>query len=1181
MKMKAESEGKGGSVDDNAGWLSYTLLAHLDPIFEVGCKRPLELKDLGEVSKHNRAKAVYGRFSTYFSRDKSAKRSMWDIIWKTVRYRRIALALILFAISAALQLGPVMILNRLVQDFEGTHDYNQRDVWILVALLFVFPVMCSLCQSHSNVLMLNIGIQVRNALIGAIYRKSMTVSPSERQKIGAGKIISMFSDDTNNLKLMISAIHNVVLAPLQIGALLYLIYQQVGPSVFVGLGYSVVSTPIAGIVMSMFFAYYKEKKTKSDLRVKLMNEVLNGIRIIKYYAWEDAFVEKIRQVRAAEVTLLYKMGYLFNTVFAFLLLGGPQFQTILIFLTYIGLGNSLDAATAFTTLTLFGIMTTPLLFISFGLQQISLATVSLGRIAQYLDAEDLGSYVENVDGNLHSNGAEMDSSVVVVLENAHLGWTKEADSADANALAAAPKKDVSAAYENVPSSEPVAAGSPEEAERGADEKQATKGDEEAPANSTRAVHTLVDINFAVTKGTLVGIVGSVGCGKSSILQALLGEMHLHRGRISMRSGLKVAFCDQRPWIVNATVKENILFGEEYDADRMQRALYASALEDDLRLLTAGIDTEIGERGVTLSGGQKARVALARAVYANADIYLLDDPLSAVDAHVGQHIFSQCLKQALANKTILLVTNQLHVLPACDQVVVLDDHGRMLTAGSYDDLARRGVDVAKFVQPVVSDASGADDAGTSDASAYDGSPNPPQNQVTKESGAKAVAEKPTTDVSKEGAAGKLMTDEERNDGDVPWSVYVTYFSYGGLMWFALTLLAQLANQGLQIGGNFWLSAWGEETSNLETDKGEEMSTSRSFGWFRGYAGLLTASVVMMSVSRILLTQHRLNAAVRFHEELLHRVLFLKMSFFDTTPVGRIVNRFAQDVATIDEELAQTMSQAISLFGSVFGSIGAIVAATKGTFLILLIPLMFIYNKWNTFFRKSNTAMARLEAVSRSPIYADFSQTLSGTSTIHAYRQEERFIETLEAFVDANSVPNLLQQVAVQWLSVRLDTLGAVVMFFMGALAVLSKQADFVPAGFLALGLSYAIQMITLLKYAVTVVCTLEAQFNAVQRVRHYGCNLDTEESVPIAKTVISEGKEGTGKPSTGGVTGGDVEMQLVPTHEPMIQPPADWPVTGSVVFDNVQMRYRDGPLVLKGVSFGVNGGEKIGIAGRTG
>lgn len=1180
--MKGESEGKGGSVDDNAGWLSYTLLAHLDPIFEVGCKRPLELKDLGDVSKHNRAKAVYSRFSTFFSRDKSAKRSMWDIVWKTVRYRRIALALILFALAAALQLGPVMILNRLVQDFEGTHDYNQRDLWILVALLFVFPVLCSLCQSHSNVLMLNIGIQVRNALIGAIYRKSMTVSPSERQKIGAGKIISMFSDDTNNLKLMISAIHNVVLAPLQIGALLFLIYQQVGPSVFVGLGYSAVSTPIAGIVMSMFFAYYKEKKTKSDLRVKLMNEVLNGIRIIKYYAWEDAFVEKIRQVRAAEVTLLYKMGYLFNTVFAFLLLGGPQFQTILIFLTYIGLGNTLDAATAFTTLTLFGIMTTPLLFISFGLQQISLATVSLGRIAQYLDAEDLGSYVEDVDGNLHSNGAELDSSVVIVLENAHLGWTREADSAEeANTVASVPKKDESTAYENVPSSEPVAAGSPVEAENGSDEKQAAKGDEEAPANSTRAVQTLVDINFAVTKGTLVGIVGSVGCGKSSILQALLGEMHLRRGRISMRSGLKVAFCDQRPWIVNATVKENILFGEEYDAGRMQRALYASALEDDLRLLTAGIDTEIGERGVTLSGGQKARVALARAVYADADIYLLDDPLSAVDAHVGQHIFSQCLKQALANKTILLVTNQLHVLPACDQVVVLDDHGRMLSAGSYDDLVRRGLDVAKFVQPVVSDPSGTDDAGTSDAPASDGGPTSPQSQATKGTGGKGTTEKAAPGVSKEGAAGKLMTDEERNDGDVPWTVYATYISYGGLMWFSLTLLAQVANQGLQIGGNFWLSAWGEETSNLETDKGEDMSKSRSFDWFRGYAGLLTASVVMMSVSRILLTQHRLNAAVRFHEELLHRVLFLKMSFFDTTPVGRIVNRFAQDVATIDEELAQTMSQAISLFGSVIGSIGAIVAATKGTFLILLIPLMFIYNKWNTFFRKSNTALARLEAVSRSPIYADFSQTLSGTSTIHAYRQEERFIETLEAFVDANSVPNLLQQVAVQWLSVRLDTLGAVVMFFMGALAVLSKQVDFIPAGFLALGLSYAIQMIALLKYAVTVVCTLEAQFNAVQRVRHYGCNLDTEESAPITNTAVSDGKEGPDKSSKGGVNAGDVEMELVPTHEPVILPPSGWPVTGSVVFENVQMRYRDGPLVLKGISFDVNGGEKIGIAGRTG
>lgn len=338
------------------------------------------------------------------------------------------------------------------------------------------------------------------------------------------------------------------------------------------------------------------------------------------------------------------------------------------------------------------------------------------------------------------------------------------------------------------------------------------------------------------------------------------------------------------------------------------------------------------------------------------------------------------------------------------------------------------------------------------------------------------------------------------------------------------------------------------------------------------------------SRTLLTYHRTNASDTLHSAILKKVVFFPVSFFDVTPIGRVINRFSQDMATIDEDLANTMSQLIGMGGSVLGSIGAIAGSTKGTFLILMIPLSILYRTFNQYFRKANTAIARLESVSRSPIYADFSQTLSGTTTIRAYRQNARFITTLEGYANKNTVPGVLQQIASQWLSIRLDFLGAVVIFFMGVLAITSQNNGFISAGYLALGLSYSIQMTAILKMAVRVFATVEAQFNSVERVYHYTNNFPTEDEDKATKADIASKKLTLDSALTEGL--GDIEMNNLallarPADKSPITPPENWPENGVVEFRDAVMRYRDGPLVLKGVNMKVNAHDHVGIAGRTG
>ena len=381
-----------GNLEESAGFFTFVLMSWLDQLFKKGYSRPLELSDLGEIGKADRSDILHEKFVKEYDIELHkvvAKRSLWGILWRTVGHSRPAIAIGLFFAASALQLGPVLILTRLVEYFQGVDTYEKWELWVMVALLFVFPVIASLCLAHSNAIMGHVGVQIRNILIGAIYRKSLKISPYYKQSISTGRIITMFSDDTSQIRDFLFILNNFVVAPFQIGAILYLIYLQVGVATFVGLAYTIFTLPICAVTFGYVFKLRVIKMKQTDLRVKLMNEVINGIRIIKYYAWENAFIKKIAAIRSGELYITAKMGYIFNAIFGIFLLGAVQIQTVLIFLTYISLGNQLDAATAFTTLTLFGLMTSPFMGVAFGLQQYNQSKISMQRIMEFLSANDI------------------------------------------------------------------------------------------------------------------------------------------------------------------------------------------------------------------------------------------------------------------------------------------------------------------------------------------------------------------------------------------------------------------------------------------------------------------------------------------------------------------------------------------------------------------------------------------------------------------------------------------------------------------------------------------------------------------------------------------------------------------------------------------------------------------------
>ena len=412
--------------------------------------------------------------------------------------------------------------------------------------------------------------------------------------------------------------------------------------------------------------------------------------------------------------------------------------------------------------------------------------------------------------------------------------------------------------------------------------------------------------------------------------------------------------------------------------------------------------------------------------------------------------------------------------------------------------------------------------------------------TDDDSSRSTDEPPTT---------TLMTIEEKAVGSVKWCTYSYYIKAGGIGNFFMVLISICLSQALTVVASYWLAHWGTLASRGSRDD-IPLTSEQNMYYLDYYALYTTMGVVALTARAIALAQHRLGTSVKMHEQLIDSTFGAAVAFFDVTPQGRLLNRFSSDMVTIDEELSQSISQLSNALFSVFGAVAAIAAATQGFFLILVLPLVVMYEKIQRYFRKSNTAIARLQSVSLSPIYTDFAQALTGLSTIRAYGGNQRFVDSLQKRVDYNTVPLIMSQLSTQWLAIRLHLIGALISFFIAVLAVAFE--GLIPASYLALGLTYSFQITTYLKFAVRMMATAEAQMNSVERVKYYVDNIEQENS-NILK----------------GADGKDVVV------------PDNWPSEGAVTGTGVQMRYRDGPLILKGVDFHVEGGEKIGIAGRTG
>ncbi|GBM92933.1 Canalicular multispecific organic anion transporter 2 [Araneus ventricosus] len=657
MRVKPSQVPKRQSPEERASFLSFLTFWWFNPMAVLGYKKPLVGEDMWELGDENKSETLQAEFNKYWlplvqkanshhsqvrasmSRRYSempnddctkvtisptdyekdiAKLSILKPILKTFGWELFFSGILKLGASVITFVNP-LILDELIA-FVGSNDPFWKG-FVYATGMFLAALIESFLSGQYEYRIYVIAMRIRSCIISVVYKKALVLSNSARKNFTVGEVVNLMSVDTQRVMDYVQMANLLWSAPLQIVIAVYLLWQQLGVSTLGGLAVMILMIPLNGVI-SVFIRNFQVKLMKDkDKRTKLMNEIMNGIKVLKLYAWENSFIKEVMSIRCMEVASLRAQAYL-NGAVTFVFSSAPFLVSLASFATYVLIdsNNVLDANKAFVSLSLFNILRVPTALLPMIITFTAMFVVSLKRIDKYLQGDEIDPDI------IKHDPSEKDP---VIIENATFSWTKE----------------------------------------------------DAPS--------LTNLNFRVKEGSLVAVVGQVGAGKSSLLAALLGDMVKWCGKVNVKGS--VAYVPQQAWIQNVTLRKNVLFTQPYDEKKYKTVLEACALAQDLEILPGGDMTEIGEKGINLSGGQKQRVSLARAVYSDADIYYLDDPLSAVDAHVGKHIFEQVIGSTgvLQKKTRILVTHRISVLPEVDTIIVLQD-GRVSEMGSYKELlAKKG------------------------------------------------------------------------------------------------------------------------------------------------------------------------------------------------------------------------------------------------------------------------------------------------------------------------------------------------------------------------------------------------------------------------------------------------------------------------------------------------------------
>jgi ATP-binding cassette subfamily C (CFTR/MRP) protein 1 len=1155
MDMKEPSLSRESSASSCSRWF----ICWYSKLLYLGGKRVLEDSDLGDLREGDDSLTSYNKLMALWGAEVKKngikKASLMTVWWQMIGtldlIKIIGWSLIDFIF---LVITPVLS-QQIIRHVEGTINLAFSEMLIYAIILSLAPMTSGFCRSQSILLAKRKSLHLYAALTTAVYRKTMRLSAAGRATVETGHIINMISSDANNsMQRAVVSLCPLFMAPPVIIIVLTLLYGIIGNSMFAGFIFLLISLPINFVIFRNVVGWHRQIVYRADTRIKRFNELVTGIRIVKYYSWELPFNALIDAARKYELGAISKHAVWMQCGMMVIFMQMPNLMQLVTFTTFSLNGGFFSASNIFTAMQLFNILRGPISQFPSSLSQLASLIVAMKRLGSYLKREEQ----QTNDGDVFTNKSpENNNEATVEIINGSFEWVRATENKENN------KNEQENETKQSDMKLDVVA---ELDERGKIEEM----------EKDQETFVLDNINIKCMKGDLVMVVGLVGSGKSSLLCALLNEMPKMKGSISVKG--KTSLVSQNAWITNNTLRSNITFGEEFDKKRYNQILKACSLEQDIETFEGGDQIMIGERGINLSGGQKTRAGLARACYAKSNIILLDCPLAAVDSHVADHIFKHCIINFLKNRTRIYATNQIQRLKFADKIIILRD-GSMVAEGTYDEITKNyGSELEKLGQEkqeqqdqqldtnnecgnvrTRSTSSGGLSASSRQQRSLSASSGSSDTAKLRSSSTGSIggADKPSQTSSSLGTnkAAALIQDEERAIGHVSIDVWKYFFRSGGWC-FAISAISFLTFfTYVQVGTSFVLASWSNDvvsrpTMNSSAIRKEELMLltyqEHDRLWLGLYGGTMAFSLVVMLFGGYLMAMLRVRVATTLHKDMMVSILRAPIAFFDVTPAGRIMNRFSKDQNQVDMMLTVMIGFLFVTANTTIAALLAMTIATFGLFAVLFVPLSYMFYKLSGWIRHSAIEIQRLEANHSSPLYAASTEILGGVNTIRAFDQIERFEETFRQRLDRQMVPYFLgRSVLFAWMMMRINLISSFTVCVL--MIVVLCYPGLLPPGNLALALTFGLSVTDMMMHIVNLSIEAEIQMNAVERIKYYAKELPKEKPMNIEETA----------------------------------PDSSWPTNGVISFEKVVAGYRDGPDVLKSISFDIKSSEKVGIVGRTG
>ncbi|XP_048247853.1 ATP-binding cassette sub-family C member 4-like isoform X3 [Haliotis rufescens] len=1075
----------------SANFLSRTFFWWLNPLLKTGYSRQLETEDMYNVVEQDASSNLGNRLEDEWKKEikkqkeTGKKPSLMRALARCFGVQYMLLGIIVFIEEGTKVVQP-LLLGGLIRFFTPESTISKEEAYLYAMAVSICAIVLAVAHHPYFFSVTRIGMQMRVACCSLMYKKSLRLSNKALGQTTVGQIVNLMSNDVNRFDQAVIFLHFLWIGPVQAIAVLVILWYELGPAVLAGFAVLILLIPLQGW-MGKLFSILRQKTAKhTDERVRVMNEIISGMRVIKMYCWEKPFGDLVEKIRSPEIRW-HKWRHNCNGFLSTLRYSSVAASLLAIMLVLVLMSCRVSTRIVFTARLYMGVTGGVLVgAASIGVQQLSELRVGISRIKTFLCLEELD------ESSLVEKSEDHDRPPVdqcfVNIDNVTAKWDKNVDQ-----------------------------------------------------------NTLDKISASVKAGELLAVIGPVGAGKSSLLMSILGELPTSEGKIQVKG--KIAYVSQQPWVFSASVRQNVTMGELFDATLYEKSLRACALKKDVGIMPHGDSTRIGDRGVSLSGGQRARVNLARALYTDADIYLLDDPLSAVDAAVGRHIFEKCIQGTLKKKPRILVTHQVQYLKEADQILILKE-GKLLGTGTFEELSKSGIDFASLLKH--------DDEDEDDSAVMMLPDTVSTSHVNfNELGSSLSLASIASDFVPEKI--QVQEEEQRQEGTVGFGVYVKYFKAGtGIFMFILLVLLNLLAQTAYIMSDWWLSRWSNEeelryaatqvfqeqmtlfnSSNITVP---EVDTNVNIYIFTS----IVVSVFLFGLLRALLFfKIAVDASQALHNRMFAKILRAPISFFDNNPVGRILNRFSKDVGHMDDLLPITFFDFVQCFLLIIGII--IVAGVINPWVFIpTVPLCVLFIFIRRYYLRSSRSVKRLEGTTRSPVFSHLSASLQGLHTIRAMSIEDKFMSEFDAHQDLHTESWFLFLSTSRWLAVRLDWLCAIFVTAVAFCSVLS--ADRMDAGLVGLSITYAMTLMGLFQWGVRQSAEVENQMISVERVLEYS-QLPSEAPLDSSKDN---------------------------------KPPPNWPQHGIISGEKASLKYsQSGPNVLKDINFCVRAQEKVGIVGRTG